>query len=348
MPRTDEGGQKSATGLLIESDPDEDDTTPSGRKRQHRKKGEVELGALERAAEQIFKQALGNSGRVPHKAYQRKIDELNDTPGVTLTFNKKDLENRVQAKLKRHKAEQRREAVGSRESTRSSASGNARPRQRHRPDAGPPTAASRHGGRQPLAASQRRRQPSDNGRKRRQSSRSSDTAPRASARAQGIENEAPPARRGEAFTSAGSGPSSSSPQLRIGTPAKSNDEGEEEDGDGKSVDSFDSDATPPADDDIVLGGDTGDGELEEPLHEGEEVGEEEEGKEEEQEEGKEEEQEEEAQPRGERGRRRGGGRWQNACRTQRKMRRNPTQIDLLWNVTANDTRQLGLNCVQYS
>ncbi|EJK48975.1 hypothetical protein THAOC_32186, partial [Thalassiosira oceanica] len=81
-------------------------------------------------------------------------------------------------------------------------------------------------------------------------------------------------------------------------PAKSDDEGEEEDGDGKSVDSFDSDATPPADDDIVLGGDTGDGELEEPLHEGEEVGEEEEGKEEEQEEGKEEEQEEEAQPRG--------------------------------------------------
>ncbi|EJK60054.1 hypothetical protein THAOC_19666 [Thalassiosira oceanica] len=73
-------------------------------------------------------------------------------------------------------------------------------------------------------------------------------------------------------------------------PAKSNDEGEEEDGDGKSVDSFDSDATPPADDDIVLGGDTGDGELEEPLHEGEEVGEE--GKEEQ------EEQEEEAQPRG--------------------------------------------------
>mmetsp|Transcript_3832 Transcript_3832/g.8532 ORF Transcript_3832/g.8532 Transcript_3832/m.8532 type:complete len:111 (+) Transcript_3832:338-670(+) len=75
------------------------------------------------------------------------------------------------------------------------------------------------------------------------------------------------------------------------SPAKSDDEGEEEDGDGKSVDSFDSDATPPADDDIVLGGDTGDGELEEPLHEGEEVGEE--GKEE-----QEEEQEEEAQPRG--------------------------------------------------
>jgi len=73
------------------------------------------------------------------------------------------------------------------------------------------------------------------------------------------------------------------------SPAKSNDEGEEEDGDGKSVDSFDSDATPPADDDIVLGGDTGDGELEEPLHEGEEVGEE--GKEEQEE-------EQEAQPRG--------------------------------------------------
>ncbi|EJK44257.1 hypothetical protein THAOC_37219, partial [Thalassiosira oceanica] len=54
--------------------------------------------------------------------------------------------------------------------------------------------------------------------------------------------------------------------------AKSDDEREEEDGDEKSVDSFDSDATPPADDDIVLGGDTGDGELEEPLHEGEEVG----------------------------------------------------------------------------
>ena len=42
-----------------------------------------------------------------------------------------------------------------------------------------------------------------------------------------------------------------------------------------------SDATPPADDDIVLGGDTGDNELEEPLHEGEGV--EEEGKEEEKE-----------------------------------------------------------------
>ena len=55
---------------------------------------------------------------------------------------------------------------------------------------------------------------------------------------------------------------------------------------GKSVDSFDSDATPPADDDIIIGGDTGDGELEEPSHEGEGV--EEEGKEE----------EEEAQPRG--------------------------------------------------
>ena len=53
---------------------------------------------------------------------------------------------------------------------------------------------------------------------------------------------------------------------------------------GKRVDSFDSDATPPADDDINLGGDTGDGELEEPSHEGE--GMEEEGK------------EEEAQPRG--------------------------------------------------
>ncbi|EJK64533.1 hypothetical protein THAOC_14725, partial [Thalassiosira oceanica] len=251
------------------------------------KKGEVELGALERAAGQIFQQALGNGGRVPHRAYQRKIDELNDTPGVTLAFNKKDLENRVQAKLRRHKAEQQREAVGSRESTRSSASGNARPRQRHRPDVGPPTAASRHGGRQPLAVSQQRRQPSDNGRKRRQSSRSSDPAPRASARAQGIENEAPPARRGVAFTSAGSGPSPS--------PAKSDDEGEEEDGDGKSVDSFDSDATPPADDDIVLGGDTGDGELEEPLHEGEEAGED--GKEE-QEKEQDEEQEEEAQPRG--------------------------------------------------
>ena len=50
--------QKKPRGrLLIEPDPDEDDTTPSGRKRQHRKKGEVELGALERAAEQIFQQA---------------------------------------------------------------------------------------------------------------------------------------------------------------------------------------------------------------------------------------------------------------------------------------------------
>ncbi|EJK60053.1 hypothetical protein THAOC_19665 [Thalassiosira oceanica] len=115
MPRTDEGGrggrggrsggrgrgrgrgragnrggnkQKNPhRGLLIERDPVEDDTTPSGRKRQHRKKGEVELGALERAAGQIFQQALGNGGRVPHRAYQRKIDELNDTPGVTLAFN---------------------------------------------------------------------------------------------------------------------------------------------------------------------------------------------------------------------------------------------------------------------
>jgi len=79
------------------------------------------------------------------------------------------------------------------------------------------------------------------------------------------------------------------------SPAKSDDEGEEEDGDGKSVDSFDSDATPPADDDIVLGGDTGDGELEKPLLEGEEAGED--GKEE-QEKEQDEEQEEEAQPRG--------------------------------------------------
>ena len=42
------------------------------------------------------------------------------------------------------------------------------------------------------------------------------------------------------------------------------------DGDAEeSVDSFNSDATLPVDDDIVLGGNTGDGELEEPSHEGE-------------------------------------------------------------------------------
>ena len=85
---------RGAVRLRIEPDPDEDDTTPSGRKRQYKKKGDVELGALDRAAKQVFQQALSNGGRVPHGAYQR-IDELNATPGVTLKFNKKDLENRV-------------------------------------------------------------------------------------------------------------------------------------------------------------------------------------------------------------------------------------------------------------
>ena len=80
--------RRGTVRLHIEPDPDEDDTTPSGRKRQYKKKGDVELGALDRAAKQVFQQALSNGGRVPHGAYQR-ID------GVTLKFNKKDLENRV-------------------------------------------------------------------------------------------------------------------------------------------------------------------------------------------------------------------------------------------------------------
>ncbi|EJK67132.1 hypothetical protein THAOC_11874, partial [Thalassiosira oceanica] len=221
------------------------------------KKGEVELGALERAAGQIFQQALGNGGRVPHRAYQRKIDELNDTPGVTLALNKKDLENRVQAKLRRHKAEQQREAVGSRESTRSSASGNARPRQRHRPDVG--QYRSSGGSRPTMVASDV--SPADRPIRRHEQAR----APK------GSRTRRP--RRGAAWLSPQQDNFGLARPTRGQQPlqqwqdphAKSDDEGEEEDGDGKSVDSFDSDATPPADDDIVLGGDTGDGELEKPL-----------------------------------------------------------------------------------
>ena len=91
---------KNTTSKVVFDDSDDDDENNENcalTKKKYKKKGKVETGLLDQAAREVIRAKKANGNRVPHRLLEEKIDELNDMGGVSMTFYKVSLQDRIRA-----------------------------------------------------------------------------------------------------------------------------------------------------------------------------------------------------------------------------------------------------------
>lgn len=92
--------KNTTSNRVVFDDSDDDDENNENcalTKKKYKKKGKVETGLLDQAAREVIRAKKANGNRVPHRLLEEKIDELNDMGGVSMTFYKVSLQDRIRA-----------------------------------------------------------------------------------------------------------------------------------------------------------------------------------------------------------------------------------------------------------